>query len=41
MFTTENPLVRAGEVATAISRRASDHYGVVADLGVPQHPPGT
>ena len=20
---------------------ASDHYGVVADLGVPQHPPGT
>jgi endonuclease/exonuclease/phosphatase family metal-dependent hydrolase len=72
-FSAENPLVRAGEVATAISRRidyvlvragrhgallevlscdrlldtpvggvwASDHYGVVADLAVPQHAPGT
>jgi endonuclease/exonuclease/phosphatase family metal-dependent hydrolase len=72
-FTTENPLVRAGEVATAVSRRidyvlvrsgrhgpslavescdrvldapvdgvwASDHFGVVADLVVPDHPPGT
>lgn len=71
-FSTENPLVRAGEVATAVSRRidyvlvrsgihgptlqvlacervldapvdgvwASDHYGVVADLAVPAHPPG-
>lgn len=72
-FSAENPLVRAGEVATAVSRRidyvliragrhgallrvlgcdrfldqpvtgvwASDHYGVVADLAVPQHAPGT
>jgi endonuclease/exonuclease/phosphatase family metal-dependent hydrolase len=72
-FTAENPLVRAGEVATAVSRRidyvlvragrhgpllqvlhcdrfldepvegvwASDHYGVIADLSVPEHPPGT
>jgi endonuclease/exonuclease/phosphatase family metal-dependent hydrolase len=72
-FSAENPLVRAGEVATAVSRRidyvlvragrhgallqvlrcdrlldrpvrgvwASDHYGLVADLAVPQHPPGT
>jgi endonuclease/exonuclease/phosphatase family metal-dependent hydrolase len=71
-FSAENPLVRAGEVATAVSRRidyvlvragrhgamlqvltcdrlldqpvggvwASDHYGVVADLAVPPHPPG-
>ena len=71
-FSDENPLVRAGEVATAVSRRidyvlvragrhgallqvlrcdrlldrpvggvwASDHYGVVADLAVPRHPPG-
>jgi endonuclease/exonuclease/phosphatase family metal-dependent hydrolase len=71
-FSAENPLVRAGEVATAVSRRidyvliragrhgallealrcdrlldqpvggvwASDHYGVVADLAVPQHAPG-
>jgi len=72
-FTGENPLVRAGEVATAVSRRidhvlvralrhgptlavtacsrvldapvdgvwASDHVGVVADLALPDHPPGT
>ena len=72
-FSAENPLVRAGEVATAVSRRidyvlvragrhgallevqrcdrlldqpvagvwASDHYGVVADLVVPEHPPGS
>jgi endonuclease/exonuclease/phosphatase family metal-dependent hydrolase len=72
-FTAENPLVRAGEVATAVSRRidyvlvragrhgpllqvlhcdrfldepvdgvwASDHYGVIADLSAPEHPPGT
>ncbi len=72
-FSAENPLVRAGEVATALSRRidyvlirsdrhgptlevrdcrrvldrprdgvwASDHYGVVADLGLPSHPPGS
>ncbi len=72
-FSTENPLVRAGEVATAVSRRidyvlvradrhgptlavtacrrvlddpvdgawASDHFGVVADLALPDHPPGT
>lgn len=71
-FSSENPLARAGEVATALSRRidyvlvrsdrhgptlevrdcrrvldrpwngfwASDHYGVVADLGLPSHPPG-
>jgi endonuclease/exonuclease/phosphatase family metal-dependent hydrolase len=72
-FTPANPLVRAGEVATALSRRidyilvrcaphgptlavrscdrvldsavdgvwASDHFGVVADLVVPDHAPGT
>ena len=72
-FGAENPLVRAGEVATAVPRRidyvlvragrhgallevlrcdrlldqpvagvwASDHYGVTADLAVPQHAPGT
>jgi endonuclease/exonuclease/phosphatase family metal-dependent hydrolase len=72
-FTAENPLVRAGEVATAPSRRidyvlvrsgrhgptlrvlscdrvldapvggvwASDHFGVVADLALPDHAPGT
>jgi endonuclease/exonuclease/phosphatase family metal-dependent hydrolase len=72
-FSSENPLVRAGEVATAVSRRidhvlvragahgptlrvlacdrvldhpvegvwASDHFGVVADLAVPDHPPGS
>jgi endonuclease/exonuclease/phosphatase family metal-dependent hydrolase len=72
-FTAENPLVRAGEVATAVSRRidyvlvralrhgptlavracqrvldapvdgvwASDHFGVVADLALPDHPTGT
>jgi endonuclease/exonuclease/phosphatase family metal-dependent hydrolase len=72
-FTAENPLVRAGEVSTAVSRRidhvlvrcgvhgptlqvatcgrlldapvdgvwASDHFGVTADLAVPDHPPGT
>jgi endonuclease/exonuclease/phosphatase family metal-dependent hydrolase len=72
-FTAENPLVRAGEVATAVSRRidyvlvragrhgptlavtacrrvldapvdgvwASDHFGVVADLTLPDHAPGT
>lgn len=72
-FSAENPLVQAGEVATAVSRRidyvlvragrhgamlqvlkcdrlldhpvngvwASDHYGVVADLAAPSHPPGT
>jgi endonuclease/exonuclease/phosphatase family metal-dependent hydrolase len=71
-FTAENPLVRAGEVATAVSRRidyilvrcvphgptlsvefcervldrpvdgvwASDHFGLVADLAVPDHAPG-
>ena len=65
--------MRAGEVATAVSRRidyvlvragrhgpllqvmncerllagpvdsvwASDHYGVIADLSLPEHPPGT
>jgi endonuclease/exonuclease/phosphatase family metal-dependent hydrolase len=72
-FSAENPLVRGGEVATAVSRRidyilvrsgrhgpllqvqrcdrlldrpvagvwASDHYGVLADLARPRHPPGT
>ncbi len=72
-FSAENPLVRAGEVATAVSRRidyvlvrsgihgptlqvlachrlldepvdgvwASDHFGVVADLALPDHPPGS
>lgn len=72
-FSAENPLVCAGEVATAVSRRidyilvrsgvhgptlqvatcnrlldrpvdgvwASDHFGVVADLALPDHPPGT
>lgn len=72
-FSRGNPLVRRGEVATAVSRRidhvlvragihgptldvascarvldgpvdgvwASDHYGVVADLVLPGHPPGS
>jgi endonuclease/exonuclease/phosphatase family metal-dependent hydrolase len=72
-FSSSNPLVRAGEVATALSRRidhvlvragahgptlqvlscdrvldgpvdgvwASDHFGVVADLAVPDHAPGS
>lgn len=72
-FTADNPLVRAGNVATAVDRRidyvlvrcvrhgptlavhacdrilagpvdgvwASDHAGVVADLAVPAHEPGT
>jgi endonuclease/exonuclease/phosphatase family metal-dependent hydrolase len=72
-FSSVNPLVRAGEVATAVSRRidhvlvrcgphgptlavrscdlvldrpvdgvwASDHFGVVADLALPDHPPGS
>jgi endonuclease/exonuclease/phosphatase family metal-dependent hydrolase len=72
-FTAENPLVQAGEVFTAVSRRidyvlvrcvqhgptlsvrscsrvldepvdgvwASDHFGVVADLALPDHDPGT
>jgi endonuclease/exonuclease/phosphatase family metal-dependent hydrolase len=72
-FTAANPLVRAGEVATAITRRidyilvravehgptlqvracdlvldqavggvwASDHFGVLADLGMPDHAPGS
>ncbi|MGY1668676.1 endonuclease/exonuclease/phosphatase family protein [Geodermatophilus sp. SYSU D00696] len=72
-FDARNPLVRAGEVATAVSRRidhvlvragvhgptlqvvacarvldepvggvwASDHSGVVADLALPGHPPGS
>ena len=72
-FDARNPLVRAGEVATAVSRRidwvlvrsgvhgptlqvtscarvldepvggvwASDHTGVVADLALPDHAPGT
>ncbi|MGI9031306.1 MAG: endonuclease/exonuclease/phosphatase family protein [Ilumatobacteraceae bacterium] len=72
-FDSASELVRAGEVATALSRRidyvqvrggrhgptlravdcrlafaeaddglhASDHFGVVADLTVPDHPPGT
>ena len=72
-FDARNPLVRAGEVATAVSRRidwvlvrsgvhgptlqvtscarvldepvggvwASDHAGVVADLALPDHAPGT
>jgi endonuclease/exonuclease/phosphatase family metal-dependent hydrolase len=72
-FSSENPLVRAGEVATALPRRidhvlvragahgptlqavacdrvldgpvdgvwASDHFGVVADLALPDHPPGS
>lgn len=72
-FSTKNPLVRAGEVATAVSRRidyilircgahgptlqvrscdlllddavdevwASDHFGVVADLSLPDHAPGS
>ena len=72
-FASDNPLVRAGEVATAVSRRidhvlvrcvphgptlrvascdpllgepvdgvwASDHVGVVADLELPDHAPGT
>ncbi|MGY1795789.1 endonuclease/exonuclease/phosphatase family protein [Geodermatophilus sp. SYSU D00525] len=72
-FDARNPLVRAGEVATAVSRRidwvlvrsgahgptlqvrscarvldepvagvwASDHSGVVADLDLPGHPPGS
>ena len=71
-FDLENPLVREGEVATAVSRRidhvlvraglhgptllvrdcrrvldapvdgvwASDHYGVLADLVLPDRPPG-
>jgi endonuclease/exonuclease/phosphatase family metal-dependent hydrolase len=72
-FTADNPLVRAGEIATAVSRRidyvlvrsgdhgptlqvlacdrlfdgpvggmwASDHYGVAADLALPEHLPGS
>ncbi len=72
-FSADNPLVRAGEVATAVSRRidhvlvrcgvhgptlrvrscrrlldgpvegvwASDHFGVTADLEVPDHEPGS
>jgi endonuclease/exonuclease/phosphatase family metal-dependent hydrolase len=72
-FSARNPLVLAGEVATAVSRRidyilvrsgdhgptvqvrdcrlvldqpvdgvwASDHFGVLADLSLPDHPPGT
>lgn len=72
-FSGENPLVRAGEVATAVSRRidyilvrcgahgptllvkrcdrlldravdgflASDHFGLVADLALPDHPPAS
>jgi endonuclease/exonuclease/phosphatase family metal-dependent hydrolase len=72
-FSADNPLVRAGEVATAVSRRidyvlvrsgvhgptlqvrscdrildrpvdgvwASDHFGVVADLAIPDHAPGS
>jgi endonuclease/exonuclease/phosphatase family metal-dependent hydrolase len=72
-FDARNPLVRAGEVATAVSRRidwvlvrsgvhgptlrvrscarvldepvggvwASDHFGVVADLDLPDHAPGS
>lgn len=72
-FSSENPLVRGGQVATALSRRidyvlvsggvhgpalevddcfrlleepvdgvwASDHAGVVADLVLPDHDPGT
>jgi endonuclease/exonuclease/phosphatase family metal-dependent hydrolase len=72
-FDLENPLVREGEVATAVSRRidyvlvrsglhgptlraqhcrrvldapvdgvwASDHYGVLVDLVLPERPPGT
>ncbi len=72
-FDAGNPLVRAGEVATAVSRRidyilvrteahgptlqvlscnrlldrsvdgvwASDHFGVVADLALPDQPPGS
>lgn len=72
-FAHDNPLVRAGEVATALSRRidyvlvrsgrhgptlsvescervldapvagvwASDHYGIVAELALPDHPPGS
>ncbi|SHG65407.1 endonuclease/exonuclease/phosphatase family protein [Geodermatophilus nigrescens] len=72
-FDARNPLVRAGEVATAVGRRidwvlvragvhgptlqvtacarvldepvggvwASDHCGVVADLALPDHPPGS
>lgn len=71
-FETRNPLVREGEVATAVSRKidhilvrsglhgptlkvtdcrrvldepvdgvwASDHYGVLADLALPDNPPG-
>ncbi len=71
-FDLANPLVREGEVATAVSRKidhilvrsalhgptlrvagcrrvldtpvdgvwASDHYGVLADLVLPDHPPG-
>ncbi len=71
-FDLENPLVREGEVATAVSRRidhvlvraglhgptlevrdcrrvldapvdgvwASDHYGVLVDLALPEQPPG-
>ena len=72
-FDAVNPLVRRGEVATAVSRRidyvlvrsvahgptlqvvscerlftdpedgvwASDHFGVLAELAVPDHPPGS
>ncbi len=72
-FSSANPLVRRGQVATALSRRidyvfvrsgahgptlrvhdcflvldqpvdgvwASDHFGVVADLALPEHPPGS
>lgn len=72
-FSVENPLVRAGESATSLSRRidyilircgmhgptlqvhscdrfgdaavdgmwASDHFGVVADLSLPDHEPGS
>jgi endonuclease/exonuclease/phosphatase family metal-dependent hydrolase len=72
-FDAVNPLVRAGEVATAVTRRidyvlvrsgphgptlqvascerlftapvdgvwASDHFGLVAELALPAHPPGT
>ena len=72
-FDAVNPLVRSGEVATAVTRRidyvlvrsgphgptlqvtscerlfttpdgdiwASDHFGVLAELAEPEHPPGT
>ena len=38
-FSPTNPLTRAGEMSLELGRRI-DYFGLLAEFGVPVHPPG-